>query len=67
MSEIFVQKEGEKWVATHEGRRIAASSCRNCVVSSLLTVTKKSTKYNKIVVIGLNGLVEKTLPTGAGI
>lgn len=66
MSEILVHEHGDKWIATFNNRKIAHSHCKNCIVKILLHVTKNSSRYSKIVVLGRDGVIEKTLATGVG-
>ena len=67
MGEITIQKQGEKWFAFYENRKVAGSLCKNCIIKALMNITGRSNKYTKIVVLNVDGTVEKTLQTGAGI
>lgn len=64
--EIIIKKEGDRWGAFYGDKRIAISGCRPCVVHAVLAVTKKSSKYNVVVVMNEDGSVARTLPTGDG-
>lgn len=64
MSEIVVRKDGDKWGAFVDEKRIAVSTCRACVISAIAGVTKKSSKYHSIKVLNEDGSIARTLPTG---
>lgn len=66
MGEIQVRKDKEKWGAFVNDKLIAAAPCRPCVVKALLKVTKKSSKYDKIIVFNEDGSKYCTLETGDG-
>lgn len=55
MNEITVKKDGDKWGAFVGDKKIAVSNCKACVVSVVLAVTKKSSKYDKVIVHNEDG------------
>lgn len=68
MTDIIIRKDLSipGWGAFVGDKRIASvKKCRSCLIKVMKTVTKNSGKYNKIVVLGKDGLVEREFPTGA--
>lgn len=66
MSDIVVRKDGEKWVAFYNDRRISASPCKACVINVLMAVTKNSGKYKSVSVMNEQNQVERIIMIGAG-
>lgn len=64
MSNIVVKKDGEKWGAFYNDRRITGSACKPCVVKVLLTILKNSSKYKTITVMNEEGAPERTILIG---
>lgn len=60
---IVVQKVGEKWVATYNGRHIASAICKSCVISVVKSITSKSDRYKSLTVINEDNS-ETSIPIG---
>jgi mannose-1-phosphate guanylyltransferase len=61
---ITIRKEDGKWTAIYDGKRIAASGCKSCVITAVLKVTKESTKYGYISILNEDGTPDRTILTG---
>lgn len=62
---IRIKKDGDKWAAFHDDKRIGSSACKACIIKTIIAVTKKSTKYHSIVVHDEDGTPIRTIPLGA--
>lgn len=64
MSEIIVRRDGVKWGAFREDKRITAAACQPCVVKVLMTILKGSEKYTSIRVLNEDGSTKMVIPIG---
>lgn len=66
MSEIVVRLDADgKWGAFYGEKRIVASGCKNCVIQSIVAVTKNSTKYQRLTIKDEQGNPQRTVMLGA--
>lgn len=64
MSDIVIRQVDKVWGAFHNDRKVSGSACRNCVIRLMMRLTKNSTRYSTIHVIGKNGIVVEEYKTG---
>lgn len=61
---IRIKKDGEKWSAYHGDKRIGGSACKSCIINVMIQITKKSTKYDSIVIHNEDGTPNRTIQLG---
>jgi len=65
VSEIVVRLDIDgKWGAFYGEKRIVASGCKGCVVTTIINVTRSSSKYQRLVIQDEEGKPQRTVLLG---
>ncbi len=68
MTDILIREDLSipGWGAFVNNRRVASvKKCKGCLIKLMTKVVAQSEKYNRVVVLGKDGLVEKEIAKGA--